>query len=114
MTRSHSRRDVLKTAAALLPMPALAQNVGGRVVVVGGGFGGATCARALKRIDPRISVTLVEANPTFTACPFSNEVIAGLRDIKQQQFDYKKIAAEGIDVAATEATAIDPQARMVT
>ena len=51
MSRSHSRRDVLKTAAAasaaLLPMPALAQNVGGRVVVVGGGFGGATCARAL-------------------------------------------------------------------
>jgi sulfide dehydrogenase [flavocytochrome c] flavoprotein subunit len=118
MSGSHSRRDVLKRAAAasaaLLPMPAIAQNVGGRVVVIGGGFGGASCARALKRIDPGISVTLVEPNPTFTACPFSNEVIAGLRDIKEQQFDYKKIAAEEIEIAPTEATAVDTQARMVT
>jgi NADPH-dependent 2,4-dienoyl-CoA reductase/sulfur reductase-like enzyme len=117
MSRSHSRRDVLKAAAAsaaLLPMPALAQNVGGRVVVVGGGFAGASCARALKRIDKAISVTLVEASPTFTACPFSNEVIASLRDIKDQQFDYKKIVAEEIEVAPTEATAVDTQGRTVT
>src|SRR5262249_52168996 len=60
------------------------------------------------------SVTLVEPNPTFTACPFSNEVIAGLRDIKDQQFDYRKIAGEEIEVAPTEATAVDTQARMVT
>ena len=76
----------------MLPMPALAQNAGGRVVVVGGGFAGATCARTLKRLDPRLAVTLVEANQTFTACPFSNEVIAGLRDLKAQQFGYNKIA----------------------
>src|SRR5258708_17496045 len=119
MTRSHSRRDVLKTAAAgaaaaLLPMPALAQNAGGRVVVVGGGFSGATCARMLKRADPRIAVTLVEANQTFTACPFSNEVIAGLRDIKDQQFDYKKVADEKVTVAFDQASAGDPQTRMVT
>src|ERR1700722_17964393 len=90
MTGSPSRRDVLRTAAAgaaaagaatLLPRPALAQNATARVVVVGGGFAGATCARVLKRLDPRIAVTLVEASQTFTACPFSNEVIAGLRDI---------------------------------
>jgi NADPH-dependent 2,4-dienoyl-CoA reductase/sulfur reductase-like enzyme len=113
-----SRRDILKTAAAasatMLPMPALAQNAGGRVVVVGGGFAGATFARTLKRLDPRIAVTLVEANATFTACPFSNEVIAGLRDIKQQQFGYQKLADEHIEVAASQATAVDPQGRMVT
>jgi NADPH-dependent 2,4-dienoyl-CoA reductase/sulfur reductase-like enzyme len=119
MTRSHSRRDVLKTAtagaaAAMLPMPALAQNAAGRVVVVGGGFAGATCARMLKRLDPRIAVTLVEANQTFTACPFSNEVIAGLRDIKAQQFDYKKIADDKVAVSFDPATAVDPQGRMVT
>ncbi len=67
--------------------------------MVGGGFAGATCARALKRLDPRIAVTLVEANQTFTACPFSNGVIAGLRDLKAQQFGYDKIAADGIAVA---------------
>src|SRR5258706_8015636 len=119
MTRSHSRRDVLKTAAAgaaaaMLPMPALAQNAGGRVVVVGGGFSGGTCARMLKRLDPRIAVTLVEASQTFTACPFSNEVIAGMRDIKAQQFDYKKIADDKVVVAFEQASAVDPQARAVT
>jgi sulfide dehydrogenase [flavocytochrome c] flavoprotein subunit len=119
MTGAHSRRDVLKAAtagaaAAMLPMPALAQNTGLRAVVVGGGFAGATCARTLKRLDPRLAVTLVEPNQTFTACPFSNEVIAGLRDIKAQQFDYKKIADDKVVVAFDSATAVDPQARMVT
>ena len=116
MIRSHSRRDVLKAAgaaAAMLPIPALAQNAGPRVVVVGGGFAGATCARTLKRLDPRLAVTLVEASQTFTACPFSNEVIAGLRDLKAQQFGYSKIADE-LTVAFDQATAVDPQARTVT
>jgi sulfide dehydrogenase [flavocytochrome c] flavoprotein chain len=119
MSRSHSRRDFLKTAAAgasaaTLPMSARAQASGGRVVVVGGGFAGATCARALRRLDPRTAVTLVEASQTFTACPFSNEVIAGLRDIKAQQFDYKKVAADGVVTAFDSATEVDPHARMVT
>jgi NADPH-dependent 2,4-dienoyl-CoA reductase/sulfur reductase-like enzyme len=100
--------------AATALMPALAQNAPGRVVVVGGGFAGATCARTLKRLDPRIAVTLVEANQIFTACPFSNEVIAGLRDIKAQQFDYKKIADDKVAVSFEPATAVDPQARTVT
>jgi sulfide dehydrogenase [flavocytochrome c] flavoprotein subunit len=116
MTGTHSRRDVLKAAgaaAAMLPMPALAQNAGPRVVVVGGGFAGATCARTLKRLDPRLAVTLVEANQTFTACPFSNEVIAGMRDLEAQQFGYSKIA-DDVTVAIDQATAVDPQARTVT
>ena len=113
-----SRRDFLKTAAAgasaaMLPMPALAQS-GGRVVVVGGGFAGATCARMLKRLDPRITVTLVEASQTFTACPFSNDVIAGLREIKAQQFNYSKIAADNVALTFVPAAAVDPKARVVT
>jgi NADPH-dependent 2,4-dienoyl-CoA reductase/sulfur reductase-like enzyme len=114
-----SRRDFIRTAAAgasaaLFPLPALAQNAGGRVVVVGGGFAGATCARVLKRLDPRINVTLVEASSTFTACPFSNDVIAGLRDIAAQRFDYKKVAADGVTMAFGTASGADPQARTVT
>jgi hypothetical protein len=46
-----------------------------------GEFAGTTCARFIKRITPHIAVTLVEANHTFTACPFSNAVIAGLREL---------------------------------
>ena len=119
MNKQTSRRDFLKQAAAgasaaLLPLPAIAQGAGGRVVVVGGGFAGATCARFIRRIDPRITVTLVEATPTFTACPFSNSVIAGLRDLSAQQFGYDKLAADGIALALAPATAIDAQARVVT
>jgi NADPH-dependent 2,4-dienoyl-CoA reductase/sulfur reductase-like enzyme len=114
-----SRRDFLKTAvagasAAVLPLPAIAQGAGGRVVVVGGGFGGATCARFIRRIDPRISVTLVEASPTFTACPFSNLVIVGLRDLKAQEFGYDKLAADQVTVQISPASAIDTQGRNVT
>ena len=81
--------------------------------MIGGGFGGASCARALKAIDPKLQVTLVEPNKTFTACPFSNNVIAGLRRIEQQQFGYDKIAAGGVTVVAQTATAINAQARTV-
>jgi NADPH-dependent 2,4-dienoyl-CoA reductase/sulfur reductase-like enzyme len=82
--------------------------------VVGGGFGGATCARFIRRIDPRIAVTLVEASPTFTACPFSNLVIVGLRDLKAQEFGYDKLAADQVTVQISPATAIDTQGRNVT
>ena len=112
-----SRRQFLKAAgkaAALLPLPALAQGSSGRVVVIGGGFAGATCARFVKRMDPRVTVTLVEASRTFTACPFSNSVIAGLRDLTAQQFGYDKTAASGVAINFATATAVDTQARMVT
>ena len=103
----------LATSAALLPRPAIAQTAP-RVVVVGGGFAGASAARTLKRLDPRIAITLVEANATFTACPLSNGVIAGLRDLKAQQFGYGRVAADGITVAITSATAVDAAARTVS
>jgi len=101
-------------AAPLIWAPALAQGLAGRVIVVGGGFGGATCARELKRSDPKLDVTLVESNPTFTACPFSNAVIAGLRELAEQQFSYEAVAAHGIALAFAAAVRVDPQARTVT
>ncbi len=82
--------------------------------MIGGGFGGAACARALKRSDAKLRVTLIEPNKTFTACPFSNEVIAGLREIGAQQFGYEKLAADGISVIAQAADRIDAQARSIT
>ena len=83
------------------------------MVVIGGGFAGATCARFVKRMDPRVTVTLVEASQTFTACPFSNSVIAGLRDLTAQQFGYDKTAASGVAINFATATAVDTQARTV-
>jgi sulfide dehydrogenase [flavocytochrome c] flavoprotein chain len=111
-----TRRDaVLGIAAASLGLPSIAraQSVT-RVIVVGGGFGGAACARALKRLDPKLEVTLIEPNRTFTACPFSNEVIAGLREIAVQQFGYDRIAADGVTVIAEAASKVDPEVRRVT
>ena len=116
---STRRRDFLKQAAALsatavFARPALAQNARGRVVVIGGGFAGGTCARTLKRLDPGIEVTLVEANKIFIACPFSNDVIAGFRTLEEQQFGYDRLAQDGVALAFAAATGVDPQGRAVT
>jgi sulfide dehydrogenase [flavocytochrome c] flavoprotein chain len=112
-TRRNVVRGLAATAAALtLASPSFAQ-ASPRIVVIGGGFGGASCARALKRLDPTLQVTLVEPNRIFTACPFSNEVIAGLRELEAQQFTYDRIAAEGVTVIAQAATRIDPATRAV-
>jgi len=108
-----TRRTFLGGAVALLATPAIAQGKP-RVVILGGGFGGAACARAMRLADPGFEVTLVEPNPTFTACPFSNAVIAGLRDIAAQRFGYDAIRTAGITVAQDQATAVDPQTRRVT
>ena len=111
-----SRRDLVKAAgaAALFPLPALAQGAGPKVVVIGGGFAGASAARFVKQENRASSVTLVEASPTFTACPFSNTVIAGLRELGAQQFNYERVAAAGVTLALQPATAVDAQARTVT
>ena len=111
-----TRRGFLKLAgAAGLAAPAIASAQGaGRVVVVGGGFGGATAARTLKRLQPGLSVTLVEPNPVYTSCPFSNSVLAGLREMPQQQFGYDAVKAAGVTVAPTSATAVDAAGRSVT
>jgi sulfide dehydrogenase [flavocytochrome c] flavoprotein chain len=114
ITRRNVVRAIAATAASLAaPHIANAQSTA-RIVVVGGGFGGASCARALKRIEPRLEVTLIEPNARFFACPFSNEVIAGLRDPDVQQFSYERIAAAGVIVVAQPAAAIDPRRRTVT
>src|SRR5271157_4500470 len=113
-----TRRRFLQAASAmvsgtLLPVPALAQ-ASARVIVVGGGFAGAVCARELHRADPRFAVTLVEANPVFTACPLSNALIAGLRDIAAQRFGYDAIRAEGVAFVQDQAVAVDARARRVS
>ena len=115
--RPETRRNVVRglaaTAAALtLSSPSFAQ-ASARIIVIGGGFGGASCARALKRLDSKLQVTLLEPNRIFTACPFSNEVLAGLRELEAQQFTYDKIAAEGVTVIAQAAAKINPKTRAV-
>jgi NADPH-dependent 2,4-dienoyl-CoA reductase/sulfur reductase-like enzyme len=61
-----------------------------------------------------VAVTLVEANPIFTACPLSNAVIGGLRPLSAQRFTYARVEADGITLVREMATAVDAQARTVT
>ena len=118
--KQSSRRAVLGGIAAggvlaALGMPSAraAAKAAPRVVVIGGGFGGASCARLIKSEDRDISVTLVEANSTYIACPFSNAVIAGLRQLEQQKFGYDRVRADGIDVVHRKVTAVDTKQRKV-
>lgn len=106
------RRALIATALTL-PHIARAQPKA-RVIVVGGGFGGATAARTLRRVDPAIEVLLIEPNPTFTTCPASNSVIAGLRDPATLRFTYKTLEAEGIRVIHQRVTAIDATGSSLT
>jgi len=100
-------------ASAVVARPAIAQAIP-HVVVIGGGFAGATVARLIKRLlGSDVAVTLVETNRIFTACPFSNGVIAGMRDIAAQQFTYDKIAADGVVGAPGTANLVDTQARTI-
>src|SRR5882757_1805440 len=116
VTRRPTRRDVVRGAAVVaavaLARPSVAQGTP-RVAVIGGGFGGTACARALRRLDAKLQVTLIEPNKIFTACPFSNEVIAGLRELAAQQFTYDRVAADGITIATQAAIKVDALARTI-
>src|SRR6195256_4430724 len=61
---------------------------GRRVVVIGGGWGGATAAKYVRLADPSIEVVLLEPNERFVSCPFSNLVLSGVRTIESLTFSY--------------------------
>src|SRR3954452_24001986 len=111
LSRRNFLGGALVASAALMARPSHAQGLT-RVIVIGGGFAGATCARELKRSG--LAVTLAEPNPIYPSCPFSNEVIAGLRPLEAQRFGYDAVLADGVTLALHSATGVDPQARRVT
>lgn len=86
-----------------------------RVVIVGGGFGGATCAKYLHRFAPDVAITLVERSRYFITCPFSNTVLSGINDMAYITHDYQGLRERyGIDVVHDTVTAIDPLAKRVS
>lgn len=111
-----SRRRLLQAGgivAATLSMPALARGLTPHIVILGGGFGGASCARAIVNLDPTLKVTLVEANPVYTACPLSNCVLAGIRELKAQQFGYDNLQRARVEVVNVDAVSVDTNARRI-
>lgn len=84
-----------------------------RVVVIGGGWGGATAAKYLRLHDPTIDVTLIEPNKEFISCPFSNLVVAGVEDLKTLTMNYNGLRKYGVRIRHEVASAIDPEKKQV-
>jgi NADPH-dependent 2,4-dienoyl-CoA reductase/sulfur reductase-like enzyme len=95
--------------------PAVGGTVAGRVVVVGGGYGGATAAKYLRLFSSgRIDVTLVEPEAAFVSCPLSNLVIGGTRRIEELTVPYASLGTRhGVRVVRDRATGIDATRREV-
>jgi sulfide dehydrogenase [flavocytochrome c] flavoprotein subunit len=112
-----TRRSFIGTgiaAGTLLAAPAVLGQAKPRVVVIGGGAGGATTARYLAKDGKgAIDVTLVEANPVYTTCFFSNLYLGGFYDFEKLQHRYERLADAGVTVANDMATAVDRAAKTV-
>ncbi|MFZ1479482.1 MAG: NAD(P)/FAD-dependent oxidoreductase [Paracoccaceae bacterium] len=114
LSRRHFIGSGIATGA-LLAAPMVWGQAKPRVVVIGGGAGGATAARYIaKDSDGAIDVTLVEANPIYTTCFFSNLYLGGFRDFESLQHGYDKLSGGGVTVINDMATGVDRDARTVT
>ncbi|MBO1075426.1 NAD(P)/FAD-dependent oxidoreductase [Roseomonas marmotae] len=109
MTIPLPRRVLL---GATLAMPALARAQGAaRLLVVGGGFGGATAASYARREYPWLDVTLVEQRRSYITCPYSNRVLAGDLALADITHGYEGLRARGVRVVHDRAVHLDPVAR---
>jgi NADPH-dependent 2,4-dienoyl-CoA reductase/sulfur reductase-like enzyme len=86
-----------------------------KVVVVGGGYGGATTAKYIRMwSDYGIDVTLVEPNPSFVSCPISNLVVGGVKSIADITTPYDNLVKRhGVRLVQDMVSAIDPDTRVV-
>jgi sulfide dehydrogenase [flavocytochrome c] flavoprotein chain len=108
------RRDFLKLAGAVsLAGCATATPSKARVVVVGGGFGGATAAKYIRLWDPAIDVVLVERESAFVSCPISNLLLAGYTNMPEISRGYDALRRHGVQVVHDEAVGIDSSKKTV-
>jgi sulfide dehydrogenase [flavocytochrome c] flavoprotein subunit len=121
MTR-FNRRDFLKATAAGAASTALAgcatvteaRKPIGRVIVIGGGYGGATAAKYLRLwSQDTVEVFLIERNTEFVSCPISNLVLGGSRTMNDITRSYAKLRDYGVQVIRDEVTAIDVDKKRV-
>ncbi|MBT3206156.1 MAG: FAD-dependent oxidoreductase [Gammaproteobacteria bacterium] len=115
-----SRRDFIKAGAAVSATSFAAGftpfAIGGstkKVVVVGGGVGGATAAKYIKMADPSIDVTIIEANKDYYTCFFSNEVLSGVRELDSLHAGYSGLKKRGINMVYGWVDKIDPKKQVV-
>ncbi|MFW5444257.1 MAG: FCSD flavin-binding domain-containing protein [Methylococcaceae bacterium] len=117
-----SRRQFIKLAgsSAALFVPGcnntgIKSSVTAHVVIIGGGFGGATAAKTIRQLDPNIQVTLIEPKTEYTTCPGSNWVLGGLKNINTLTFNYKILSNYyGISLIHQRVIKINPEKHLVT
>lgn len=117
---NYSRRQWLQrvgyttlAGTALLSLPTFARPSPDKVVIVGGGFGGATAARYIKSRHPSADVTLIEPKQQYYTCPFSNLYLAGLREFDELGHGFQDLQAQGINVIHDYATAVAADKKQV-
>ncbi|MBT3041941.1 MAG: NAD(P)/FAD-dependent oxidoreductase [Candidatus Thiodiazotropha sp. (ex Codakia orbicularis)] len=114
-----NRRDFIRLGGGLtlagssLMFPTLALAAAPRVVVVGGGVGGCTAAKYLRKLNPNLKVTLIEAKKQYTSCFMSNEVLSGDRTLDSITFDYEGLKRHGVEIVIDRVTAIEPVNKQV-
>ena len=112
------RRDFLRLSAfagasATFRARASEARTKARVVIVGGGFGGSSCALELRGLNQSMDVTLVDPDLRYVTCPMSNEALIGLRDLASLTVTRAGLAAAGVRHVRDRATAIDAKAGTV-
>ncbi len=115
------RRSFIKSALAagsiaVMPQLVLANHSKARqrVVVIGGGFAGATASKYIKMWSSNIDVILIERNAQFVSCPQSNLVLSGNRTLQQLTYDYNQLSSKyGVETVQAEVIAIDADNKKV-
>jgi sulfite dehydrogenase len=115
------RREFLKIAGAAAGASSLAGFAGcaamapskARVVVIGGGFGGATAAKYIRLWDPSIDVVLIERENQFVSCPISNLVLGGFSTMQEISHGYDGLRRYGVQVVQDEVSAVDAAKKTV-
>ncbi len=120
MKHTLNRRQFLKLASAMAALAAVPRAVGAattapRVVVVGGGFGGATLAKYVRMWGGNVQVTLVDANPNHVSCILSNLVVTGALPMSRITLAFDSLKANhGVTVMRGSAVAIDAAGNTLT
>ncbi|MCW8830195.1 MAG: NAD(P)/FAD-dependent oxidoreductase [Gammaproteobacteria bacterium] len=118
---NYSRRKFIKLMAgtgALLSASSLLtscrKTASARVVIVGGGFGGSTCAKYLRSFDGTLDITLIDSAKRFVTCPFSNMVISGMQTMDSISYGYSAQTDRGVKVVHARVQDVDAVAKKLT